>query len=212
MRLLRPSLIYSRPVLTALFGGLVVLIPLLALANILATSVTDGLDKVGFTSNAVSVHTQEMKLGHRISELSERIKHAEMLNRERKREIISLRTKIERLDQLSKLNISSNRPRDDIALSTDQLQIPAITHFLPHLLNARDPLKPAFRRVSGLNVRNAASIVFGVPSVKRPVESYLLSTIENLIANMSPEEASSAVIVVFIAEVRRPFEPFAVRT
>lgn len=143
-----------------------------------------------------------------------------MLNRERKREIISLRTKIEHLDRLSQIEVSLRANRTGGALNqaqnfsnilaqastagslaSDLLQIPAITNFLPHLLNSADPLRPAFRRVSSTSVRGSATIVLGLPTVKRPVESYLLSTLANLIVNMSPAEAASSVIVVFIAEV-----------
>lgn len=63
-------MLYSRPVLTALFGGLLVLVPLLALANILATSVTDSLDRAGLNTNSALVQTEEVNLGHRIAELT----------------------------------------------------------------------------------------------------------------------------------------------
>ncbi|XP_042908177.1 alpha-1,3-mannosyl-glycoprotein 4-beta-N-acetylglucosaminyltransferase B isoform X2 [Parasteatoda tepidariorum] len=44
------------------------------------------------------------------------------------------------------------------------------------------------------------TMVLGVPTVKRDVQSYLMSTLQNLIENMSPEERDDAVIIVFIAE------------
>ncbi|GBN25350.1 hypothetical protein AVEN_259287-1, partial [Araneus ventricosus] len=43
-------------------------------------------------------------------------------------------------------------------------------------------------------------MVLGIPTVKREVQSYLMSTLQNLIENMSPEERNDAVIIVFIAE------------
>ena len=233
MRLLRPSVIYSRPVLTIILGAALVVVPLLALANIIATSVGDGLDRS--SSNGGLIQTEETKMGQRIAELSERIKHAEMLNQERKREIISLRTQIESLDRLSRMsndpsnNISYNNIKNNFAMldltqfnqhrqnvsqslaaaasasiTSDLIQVPSISAFLPHLLNSPDPLRPAYRRASSKSSRNAATIVFGVPTVRRPVESYLLSTLANLIVNMTPEESAQAIIVVFIAEVSEP--------
>lgn len=44
-------------------------------------------------------------------------------------------------------------------------------------------------------------MVLGIPTVKRDVQSYLMSTLQNLIENMSPEEQKDSVIIVFIAEV-----------
>lgn len=84
-------------------------------------------------------------------------------------------------------------------LSSDVLQLPSIYHFLPHLLSTSDSLKPALR--ISKSTRNSVTIVFGVPTVKREVESYLVSTLHNLIDNLSVEERLEACIVVFIAEV-----------
>ena len=84
-------------------------------------------------------------------------------------------------------------------LSSDLLQLPSIHHFLPHLLSTVDSLKPAFRLSK--STRNSYTIVFGVPTVKRDVESYLVSTLHNLIDNLSVDERPEACIVVFIAEV-----------
>ncbi|CAG2121382.1 unnamed protein product [Medioppia subpectinata] len=43
-------------------------------------------------------------------------------------------------------------------------------------------------------------MVFGVPTVRRDVESYLVATLHNLIDNLSVDERQEAIIVVFIAE------------
>jgi len=67
-----------------------------------------------------------------------------------------------------------------------------------------DPLRPAFLRKAS-SPSSSKSIVIGVPTVKRPVESYLFQTISNLIDNMSPDEKVISLIVVFIAEVDRDY-------
>lgn len=46
-----------------------------------------------------------------------------------------------------------------------------------------------------------ASIVLGVPTVKRESQSYLLPTLASLIASMNEEEKNDTLIIVFIAEV-----------
>ena len=45
------------------------------------------------------------------------------------------------------------------------------------------------------------SVVLGVPTVRREVQSYLLATLQNLIDSMSEEEAADSLIVIFVAEV-----------
>lgn len=47
----------------------------------------------------------------------------------------------------------------------------------------------------------SVSVVLGIPTVKREVQSYLLATLQNLIDSMNEEEASDSLIVIFIAEV-----------
>jgi len=46
----------------------------------------------------------------------------------------------------------------------------------------------------------AASIVIGIPTVKRPTQSYLLPTLRNLIGSMLPDEKNETLIIIFIAE------------
>lgn len=45
------------------------------------------------------------------------------------------------------------------------------------------------------------SMVLGIPTVRREVQSYLLATLQNLIDSMSEEEAADSLLVIFIAEV-----------
>lgn len=49
------------------------------------------------------------------------------------------------------------------------------------------------------------SMVLGIPTVKREVQSYLLATLQNLIDSMNDQEAADSLIVVFIAEVCHAF-------
>jgi alpha-1,3-mannosylglycoprotein beta-1,4-N-acetylglucosaminyltransferase A/B len=48
------------------------------------------------------------------------------------------------------------------------------------------------------------SVVLGIPTVKRQVQSYLIGTLENLIENMNEKEREDALIVVFTGEVSQP--------
>ncbi|CAG0903833.1 unnamed protein product, partial [Cyprideis torosa] len=71
------------------------------------------------------------------------------------------------------------------------------SRFLPHLLNSPNSLQPAF-----LFSKNRAdvSVVLGIPTVRRHVQSYLVHTLESLIQNMSPAEREDTLIVVMIGE------------
>ena len=46
-----------------------------------------------------------------------------------------------------------------------------------------------------------ATIVIGIPTVKRSKESYLVKTLRSLFNSMSDEEKEIVIVVVFIAEV-----------
>lgn len=45
------------------------------------------------------------------------------------------------------------------------------------------------------------SAVIGLPTVKRPAQSYLLATVSDLIEKMSSRDKEDTLIVIFIAEV-----------
>lgn len=82
------------------------------------------------------------------------------------------------------------------------LKLPTVYNFLPHLLNDPNSQRPAFIHSKG---RTGVSVVLGIPTVKREVQSYLMATLKNLLDRMSPVETSDTLIVVLIAEVNVTF-------
>lgn len=153
-------------------------------------------------------------LQRRIAELHERLRHAEMLNQERRRDILTLRhhfgVVLENGNKKSKTTLNSTTHhlgRGALWKETQQylsnsqnaldLQLPSIHHYLPHLVKFPDSLQPVLKLSKG---RTGVNMVLGIPTVKRQVQSYLLSTLQNLIENMSPEEKLDTLIVVFIGE------------
>ncbi|XP_011494868.1 PREDICTED: alpha-1,3-mannosyl-glycoprotein 4-beta-N-acetylglucosaminyltransferase B [Ceratosolen solmsi marchali] len=78
------------------------------------------------------------------------------------------------------------------------IKLPSIYNFLPHLLNNPNSLHPAFIHSKG---RSGVSIVLGIPTVKREIQSYLIATLRNLLSRMNPLETADTLIVVFIAEI-----------
>ncbi|XP_066956391.1 alpha-1,3-mannosyl-glycoprotein 4-beta-N-acetylglucosaminyltransferase A isoform X6 [Macrobrachium rosenbergii] len=148
----------------------------------------------------------EQVLVQRIAELRERLHHAEMLNQERLHDVIVLSQKFNILTHAGVGNLTNGRipilsqeTRELLAnLShTPDLHLPSIYSYLPHLLHTPDATTPAFKLSKG---RHSATMVMGVPTVKRQVQSYLMTTLRNLIDSMSIEEMDECIIVVFVAE------------
>lgn len=79
------------------------------------------------------------------------------------------------------------------------LRLPSVYHFMPHLLDDPNSLKPAYLLSKG-PARQGVSMVLGIPTVKRDKQSYLLSTLNNLITNMNEEERNDTLILVFVGE------------
>lgn len=131
--------------------------------------------------------SEESSLVQRLADLQERLRHAEMLNHQRWEDVLSLQQHL--VAGPNGTSLSDGTPLD--------LQLPAIYHFLPHLTAGPDAVKPAFKVSRG---RSGVTMVLGIPTVKREVHSYLMATLQNLIANMSPEERKISLIVVLIAE------------
>lgn len=167
----------------------------------------------------VSLHgpdlTTEHTLKERISELRERLRHAEMLSQERRRDIQNIRHDFgvvlendhKRVESRSVNTTTMHLGRGALWKETKNymsnsqvsvdLQLPSIYHYLPHLVKNSESLRPALKISKG---RSDVSMVLGIPTVKRQVQSYLISTVQNLIENMSKEERLDALIIVFIAE------------
>ncbi|XP_053994346.1 alpha-1,3-mannosyl-glycoprotein 4-beta-N-acetylglucosaminyltransferase B [Hylaeus anthracinus] len=77
------------------------------------------------------------------------------------------------------------------------IKLPSIYNFLPHFLNDPNSLRPAFVQSKG---RTGISMVLGVPTVKREVQSYLMATLKNLLDRMNPAETADTLIIVLVAE------------
>nr|CAD7265883.1 unnamed protein product [Timema shepardi] len=164
--------------------------------------------------------SQEQTLVARLAELQAKLQHLDSMHRARQEEVHVLSQHLGQL--LSQAgseggNTSSGLPlylplspevrvllrnltglRAEGGDSTQLLRLPSVYHFLPHLLENPSTLRPAFCLSRG---RTGVSVVLGLPTVRRDMQSYLLATLQNLVDSMSPEEAADSLIVVFVAEV-----------
>lgn len=151
----------------------IVLIPTLVLITMLNSMPNE--------SPRPQTQIKENEVSNRLVELQERTKQLEMLYHLRMEQVKQLQRKLFRNDTSS--------PVPGLGQFMD-------VSFARHL----DPITPAFRRVSSRGTKRNATLVFGLPTVKRPLQSYLVATLTNLINHMTDAEKQESVIVVFIAE------------
>ncbi|XP_050526027.1 alpha-1,3-mannosyl-glycoprotein 4-beta-N-acetylglucosaminyltransferase B-like [Daktulosphaira vitifoliae] len=74
--------------------------------------------------------------------------------------------------------------------------------FLPHLNPNTNSWYPLILHGGG---RTSASIIFGIPTVQRQKNTYLMSTLVNLINNMDHNERKDSLIVVMIGETNNTY-------
>ncbi|XP_043242541.1 alpha-1,3-mannosyl-glycoprotein 4-beta-N-acetylglucosaminyltransferase B-like isoform X1 [Amphibalanus amphitrite] len=188
----------------------------------------------------------ERTLVQQLAELRQRVQHAEMTNRERRKDVMVLNRQLDtygaaavkapsqqqqrqqeegppvlppsqqQLAQLApphELNDTttprgrtvpgalpaavSGVPLTHLQEINSDMEVPGLLTYLPHLLGRPDALTPALHVSQG---RRDVTVVMGLPTVKREVQNYLISTLKNLIDSMSESERLETLIVVFIAE------------
>ncbi|XP_022183741.1 alpha-1,3-mannosyl-glycoprotein 4-beta-N-acetylglucosaminyltransferase B-like isoform X2 [Myzus persicae] len=69
--------------------------------------------------------------------------------------------------------------------------------FLPQLWSHEEFLRPVILHSGG---RKAVSVVYGMPTVRRSKENYLIPTLINIVSNMNQTEREDSLIVVMIGE------------
>lgn len=154
-------------------------------------------------------------MSQRLAEYQMRLQYLESMYRERQEDVVVLSQYLTSQsatggDTANNITINSSifdtlspetrallRNSSSAARLPSSLRLPTAYHFLPHLLDDASSLRPAFLLSRG---RQAVSMVLGVPTVKREKQSYLMSTLHNMIRNMDEEEQNETMIVVFIGE------------
>ncbi|XP_041359848.1 alpha-1,3-mannosyl-glycoprotein 4-beta-N-acetylglucosaminyltransferase B-like isoform X2 [Gigantopelta aegis] len=144
-------------------------------------------------------------LEKRFSDIRNRLRYAESLNRQRENDLFILRNQF--FDLVSTMHsngtVQPNRMLLDVMMSNTKQYMSSLVHFpsvlthLPHLTGHPEHMKPAFNISKN---RHGVSIVMGVPTIKREKISYLTETLRSLIDELSAEEKEDCLIVLFIAE------------
>ncbi|XP_013885430.1 alpha-1,3-mannosyl-glycoprotein 4-beta-N-acetylglucosaminyltransferase B isoform X2 [Austrofundulus limnaeus] len=82
-------------------------------------------------------------------------------------------------------------------LSHHSFTQPNIYLYMPHLRQHPDSLRPNVVVGKG---RRGVSIVFGIPTVKREKQSYLINTLNSLLSSLTAAQSHDLLIIVFVAE------------
>jgi len=161
----------------------------------------------------------ETEIIHKIAELSEKLHHANTLNDQRKIDLQAISRQFSSLIKLVKDHqdqYEDNNSALNKKLATFQsqgylsanfsqsydLSLPGVSTFLPHTVNYPTAFNPVFKISQN---RAHASIVVGIPTVKRQYQSYLVTTLQSVLDNMTEEEMQDTLIVIFIAETDPAF-------
>ncbi|XP_055637987.1 alpha-1,3-mannosyl-glycoprotein 4-beta-N-acetylglucosaminyltransferase B [Toxorhynchites rutilus septentrionalis] len=157
--------------------------------------------------------TAEQTMSQRVAEFQMRMQYLESMYRAKQEDVAILSQYLGfatqngdslnvsmNLNLLDGLSADSRSMIRNVSASTKlpaSLKLPTAFHFLPHLLDDSASLKPAFHQTKN---RQGVSVVLGIPTVKRDKQSYLVETVDNLIANMDDDEQNETMIVIFIGE------------
>ncbi|CAG0894620.1 unnamed protein product [Darwinula stevensoni] len=174
--------------------------------------------------------SEEDVMVQRMAEMEERLHHAEMINRERRHDVILLSNQLSNLADKRRKDAGDrdspgSTPRGCKKTGKQQAYgdggsgpkremlglHPILANFsksidlsVPHIFYYLPHLlkhPESLQPAFALSQgRRGVSIVMGIPTVQREVQNYLLSTLNNLISNMDEAEMDDVVIVVFVAE------------
>ncbi|KAJ8028701.1 Alpha-1,3-mannosyl-glycoprotein 4-beta-N-acetylglucosaminyltransferase B [Holothuria leucospilota] len=146
----------------------------------------------------------------RVQVLQNRLENTERLSEARAIEVHHLQKKVHDMESRAhNISFSHRRPmQKDTAPSlgghyelqntvNTTIDLPSAIHYLPHLKGKSRGLKPALHVSQGVS---GVSVVLGIPTIKRTVESYLMDTLQSIVNALSQEEKMDTLVVVFIAE------------
>lgn len=160
----------------------------------------------------------ERELSQRLIAIQQQLNNFELMNKRRKSEIFYLQKLVQNLSnktnetnllndfnqilnqKVTNLSTNLNFLNNANTLQSNYLDLPTIKQFLPYLDHNLSSLDPIYIHATN-KIRQDVEIVFGIPTVKRPKESYLILTLKNLIDNLDGNGKNNSLFVVMIAEV-----------
>ncbi|XP_012279449.1 alpha-1,3-mannosyl-glycoprotein 4-beta-N-acetylglucosaminyltransferase B [Orussus abietinus] len=140
---------------------------------------------------------EETTLQNGIAELQAKLEHLRAKYVTNQEEINLLSHQLSQLTESTRVSPDLQFLINNNTSNVTSIKLPSMYNFLPHFLDDPNSLRPAFVQSKG---RSSVSMVLGVPTVKREVQSYLLATLKNLLDTMNPAEAADTLIIVMVAE------------
>ncbi|XP_044537640.1 alpha-1,3-mannosyl-glycoprotein 4-beta-N-acetylglucosaminyltransferase-like protein MGAT4D [Gracilinanus agilis] len=149
-----------------------------------------------FAGNDANIYIEQiLKFHQRLSFLQEE-------NKKRSLQLSNILNKIKCVTSERKVpakGLKDNMNLNNLGFSSVNFsQFNSLYYYLPHLRGHENNIYPNI--IFGKN-RTGASVVIGIPTIKREKENYLMETLDSLFSQMSKSEEEESLVIVFVAEV-----------
>lgn len=143
---------------------------------------------------------EEEEVQSQFLDLQRRLQIAEAVNQRVSQELTSVLESIKHIiaEKRSATRNQTKETKKDVNITENRkYHVLNAYYYLPHLAQSENSLRPNVAIGQG---RTNVSLVLGIPTVKREKQNYLMDTLNSLLYELSQEERSDCIIIVFIAE------------
>ncbi|MGH0127023.1 UNVERIFIED_CONTAM: hypothetical protein FKN15_027883 [Acipenser sinensis] len=143
---------------------------------------------------------EEEEVQSQFLDLQRRLQTAEAVNQRVSQELTSVLESIKHIiaEKRSATRNQTKETKKDVNITENRkYHVLNAYYYLPHLAQSENSLRPNVAIGQG---RTNVSLVLGIPTVKREKQNYLMDTLNSLLYELSQEERSDCIIIVFIAE------------
>ncbi|KAK1175489.1 alpha-1,3-mannosyl-glycoprotein 4-beta-N-acetylglucosaminyltransferase B-like [Acipenser oxyrinchus oxyrinchus] len=144
--------------------------------------------------------TGEEEVRSQFLELQRRLQTVEAVNQRASQELTGILQSIRRIiaEKWSATRNQTKETKKNVNVTENhKYHLSNIYYYLPHLTQSEDSLRP---NVAIGQERTNVSLVLGIPTVKRVKQNYLMDTLNSLVYELSQEERSDCLIIIFVAE------------
>ncbi|XP_062379998.1 alpha-1,3-mannosyl-glycoprotein 4-beta-N-acetylglucosaminyltransferase B-like [Sardina pilchardus] len=134
--------------------------------------------------------------------LFERLEQAEHQAAELTTELTSVLSRLHNATTNTNSSHAKDEELKDVNVSSCVASQANTLFYLPHLQGQQDGL---VANVFLGKARSGVSLVLGIPTVRRQKQSYLVNTVASLLYDLSPQQKSDMVIIIFVAESDQQF-------
>jgi len=138
----------------------------------------------GYVMTKKKLEDLQPVLDAKVDDLKRKLNDAEYISSSISQELASLNTAVQKV-------LPANKTQT-------VLSFPGIYNLMPHLVTKPHGLNPKIH--IGAKKRRKVAVAFGIPSIARERQSYLLGTLQSLLHGLSEEDKADVVLVVFIGD------------